>query len=279
MSCRTEVLRACERGGNGPTARSRAAGGRRQAEGTRLPSGHPGHAGAGRRHGGDLPPVPVAAHRRLRRRGRLLRDLRVPDHRPPAARVPEDRQGRPARLLGTARQAARARGGPRADRDLGGLAAAAAGDAAGGHRLPDQGQCALLPELAARGERGQLPQGGQRGEPGPALLVALGGRTVLPGLAAAVPPRGARGAHRAAHRGAKACSRAPRGPAPGGRDRRRLALVLGLLHARQPGGRLLRDHDQDLGTWPRRPARAAASGTSARESAGSACSAGPGLAW
>ena len=74
----------------------------------------------------------------------------------------------------------------------------AARDAAGGHRRPDQGERALLPELAARLERGRLPQVGQRGEPGAALLVAVGRGAVLPGLAVPVRPRGARGAHRAA---------------------------------------------------------------------------------
>ena len=69
---------------------------------------------------------------------------------------------------------------------------------AGGHRGPDQGERAVLPELAARVERGRLPQGGQRGQPGAALLVAVRRGAVLPGLAAAVPARGARGAHGAA---------------------------------------------------------------------------------
>src|SRR6185437_12314751 len=61
----------------------------------------------------------------------------------------------------------------------------------------------------------------QRGEPGAALLVAVCGGTVLPGLAAAVPPRGARGADGAAPR--QAGPRAPRGPASRG------AVVVGSL--------------------------------------------------
>ena len=280
----------CERGGDGATARARAAGGHRrrrqgqtrgdapggtaraaqtrsrqgngrgETEGTRLPPGHPGDAGAGRRHGGHLPPVPVAAHRRLRRRGRLLRDLRVPDHRSPAARVPQDRQGRPARLLGTAGQAARARGGPRADRDLGGLAAAAAGDAAGGHRRPRSGRARCTTRTgSSRGTRSTTSSRTAR-----RARCSTSGRcrwrssSTWAGRCCSSSRRSWRS--RRGGRDAKACPRAPRGPAPRGRGRRRLALVLGLLHARQPGGRLLRDDHPDLGARPRRPARAAARG-------------------
>ena len=105
----------------------------------------------------------------------------------------------------------------------------AARDAAGGHRRPDQGERALLRELAARLERGRLPQVGQRGEPGAALLVAVRRGAVLPGLAVPVRPRGARGAHRAAaarhcqgrRRAGAARPRAPRAHPAGGRGGRR----------------------------------------------------------
>ena len=54
------------------------------------------------------------------------------------------------------------------------------------HRRADPGERAVLPELAARQRRRQLPAGRRARHPGPALLVAVRRGAVLPGLAAAV---------------------------------------------------------------------------------------------
>ena len=59
--------------------------GGRSERGTRGPHRHPGAPRDRRLARRDLPPVAAEPHRRLRRRRRLLRDLRLPDHPAPAA--------------------------------------------------------------------------------------------------------------------------------------------------------------------------------------------------
>ncbi len=185
---------------------------RGEAEGTRLPAGHPGDAGAGRRHGGRsttctrrcLPAASPGVDVFFVISGFLITGHLLREYQKTGKVALLDFWGRRAKRLV-----------PAAALVLTvtwvGSRLAAARDAAGGHRVPDPGERALLPELAARVERGRLPQVGQRGEPGAALLVAVRRGAVLPGLAAAVPARGARGAHGAATEHRRAGPRAPRG--------------------------------------------------------------------
>ena len=80
------------------------------------PARHPGAARPRRLGCPALPPLAGSRARRLRRRRRLLRRLRLPDHRPARPRARGDRPGQPAGVLRRPRPAAAARRAPRARR-------------------------------------------------------------------------------------------------------------------------------------------------------------------
>ena len=174
--------------------------------------------------------------RELDRTGSVgLRAVLGPPDPPPAARVV-----RRARGLG--------RGRPR----LG----AAAGLAAVLRR--DPGRRAVRRELGARARRGRLPGGRQPAVAGPALLDAVGGGAVLPGLAAARAARGVAGDPPLASpsRRSRGGSRRPSRRAAGdGRGHRGQPRLLAVDHRPGPGLGLLRHPGAGVGVRRGRAAR------------------------
>lgn len=160
--------------------------------------GPPSRRGA-RRH--RVPSLAGAPGRRLRRRGHVLRDLGLPDHKRASPGDRADRAAPPHAVLGSScpavapRRSARDRCDLRRDGAVGadGVLALVV---ARGDRF-----CALLPELDARGPVGRLLVAWFGSVALPALLVSVGGGAVLPGLADPPPRRdGLRPSPRSRHR-------------------------------------------------------------------------------
>ena len=168
-----------------------------------LPSRGAGPAGPRRHARGALPPLARPAHGWVRRRRRLLRHLRVPHHLAPATASCSTARS-PGHLLRPPRPATAARGAARAPGQRRGVHLFLPVTA--GRRRP---ATSLASAFYVQNWRAGRPRGRLLGVPRrrparPALLVAVGRGAVLPGLAAADHPAGAR-------RGAPRRDRAPAG--------------------------------------------------------------------
>ena len=184
------------------------------------------------RHGGAVPPVPAPAARRLRRRGRLLRHLRLPDHRAPAAASPRRPAGSPPPDFW----------GRRAKRLVPAAALVltvtwvASRLSCGSTQLDDtarqiRASALYFQNWQLAGDAVDYLKSDNVAEPGAALLVAFRRGAVLPRLAAAVRVRGLLVApdRTEARQG---LPRPQDHPGAGGRGGGELVRLLGLRHWR-----------------------------------------------
>ena len=226
---------------------------RRRTRGTLLDGGARGDPGASRRGcapGGRLSPLAGGAHGWLRRRRRVLRDLRLSDHVAAVARGGTHRDGVVVRVLGAARAADPARGARDGAVLRGRDDRVRAGELLGAVLRGDAREHGVRAELASGRRGGRLHGVVGRTVPGAALLVAIGRGAVLPAVAGAdrgcdrgrPPPHGAAEAWRVGDR-------------HGDRDRAE-PRVLDRAHVRRSGRGVLRYTDTDVGARRRRLARA-----------------------
>ena len=181
------------------------------------------------------------AHRRLHRRGCLLRHLWLPDLFPPAPST-AGVASRSDRLLGPACQAPASRVAAGSGVHAGGFPIDRAGDAVGQHRQAGRFSGSLRRELDTGRRLGGLPGGRERAVACAALLVAVGGGAVLLCLAAA---------HRGAGLGQPTRS-TTHGNSRSRRCRRSIADRLSVVDRHGSGRGLLRHTHPGLGVRFRR---------------------------